>query len=108
MGRSRVRRLRAVQGKYNDDDADSNESYGRMRASECACFEAGIVGTWGFGGVIARARPFHLLRDRFARSLRGLLLTRSLHKASAIGVRMDVRNLMNGWKWHGGARYLLL
>ena len=92
MGRSRVRRLRAVQGKYNADDADSNESYGRMppganeRASErlsVASFLIGKIATWG---DIARARPLRLLRDRFARSLRGLLLTQFRHKASAIGV----------------------
>ena len=61
MGRSRVRRLRAVQGKYNADDADSNESYGRMplganeRASErlsVASFLIGKIATWG---AIARA-----------------------------------------------------
>ena len=34
----------------------------------------------GGGGVIARARPLHLLRDRFARSLRGSLLTRSVKR----------------------------
>ena len=54
LGRSRVRRPRAMQGK-DDADADSNESYERMqlgtneRASErerVAYFCAGLVGTW--------------------------------------------------------------
>ena len=112
MGRSRVRRLRAVQGKC-DNDVDSNESYERMplganeRASERVWLFWCWVNRnlWG-GAAIARARPLHLLRDRFARSLRVLLLTRFRHKASAIGARkMGVRRWMNGWKRrHGGAR----
>ena len=62
------------------------------QASERVCLFRGWVGlNLGGGAAIARALPLRLLRDRFARSLRGLFLTRFCHKAIAIGVRMGVR-----------------
>ena len=114
MGRSRVRRLRAVQGKYNADDAGSNQSYGRMplganeRASErasVASFSIGKIATWG---AIARARPLRLLRDRFACSLASRFVADSISSQGQCNRSVYkwacADGWMNGWKRHGGAR----
>ena len=68
------------------------------RASARVCLFRGWDGrNLGGGAAIAHARPLHLLRDRSARSLRGLLLIRFRHKASAIGVQKIGRAQLDGW-----------